>query len=266
MAFHPNNTVAKFTTRLSSPVELNGDWEVGMTEVCLPTTWYNITSADHWFKVNDHRFELPDKFYTSIKTLLHTMIEMIKAKEEFANAELRVFSESPGTAKMQEVLNENKFVIFYVTSLSTVVISLPASVRIVFSSALADVLGYDAEALEKYYYYSDYFKVLFLTAHKEARLNQNLLLAYVYCDVIEPTIVGDTKVQLLRTVDLATDGKSSVHHIFTTPVYVPLQKKHFDSIEVNIMTDTGEPVPFASGKSVVVLHFRRTSNPYFLAR
>jgi len=40
------------------------------------------------------------------------------------------------------------------------------------------------------------------------------------------------------------------------PLFVPLQKKNFDTIEINIMTDTGQPVPFVGGKSVVVLEFK----------
>jgi hypothetical protein len=32
------------------------------------------------------------------------------------------------------------------------------------------------------------------------------------------------------------------------------------------MTDTGQPVPFEVGKSLVTLHFKRSSNPDFLPR
>jgi len=42
-----------------------------------------------------------------------------------------------------------------------------------------------------------------------------------------------------------------------------MQKKHFDTVEINIMTDTGLPVPFLPGKSFVVLEFRRAVYPYF---
>jgi len=48
-----------------------------------------------------------------------------------------------------------------------------------------------------------------------------------------------------------------MHQVLNPPVYVPLQKKHFDTIEINIVSDTGEAVPFADGKSVVVLEFKR---------
>jgi len=52
-----------------------------------------------------------------------------------------------------------------------------------------------------------------------------------------------------------TYGK--MHETPHAPLYVPLQKKHFDTVEINIMTDTGEPVHFAEGKSVIFLEFKR---------
>ena len=39
--------------------------------------------------------------------------------------------------------------------------------------------------------------------------------------------------------------------------YLKLSKKHFDTIEIHIMTPLGQPMPFVSGKSVVKLHFRK---------
>jgi len=95
--------------------------------------------------------------------------------------------------------------------------------------------------------------------------SEGLTSIYVYCDVIEPVIVGDCKVQLLRTLPYRHDSNVEVfNHVFTNLIYTPVQKKHFNTLEVNIMTDTGHPMPFADGKSIIVLHFRRSSNPYFL--
>jgi len=53
---------------------------------------------------------------------------------------------------------------------------------------------------------------------------------------------------LLRIVDMkhvAENGR--MHKILNPRLYVPLQKKNFDTIEIKIMCDTGEP---AHGKSV----------------
>jgi hypothetical protein len=70
----------------------------------------------------------------------------------------------------------------------------------------------------------------------------------------------------MRAINI--DGKYGdvIQRAFDMPMYLPVQKKQFDTIEVNIMTDTGQPVPFEYGKSLVTLHFRRSSNPYFLPR
>jgi len=62
---------------------------------------------------------------------------------------------------------------------------------------------------------------------------------------------------LLRIVNMEVTRSHEVHHIMNPPLFVPVQKKNFDTIEMNIMTDTGEPVPFIDGKSVVVLEFKR---------
>jgi len=45
--------------------------------------------------------------------------------------------------------------------------------------------------------------------------------------------------------------------ILHSPLYVPLQKKSFDIIEVNLMTDTVSPVPFSTGNSHTVLQLKR---------
>ena len=87
---------------------------------------------------------------------------------------------------------------------------------------------------------------------------QTLPTLFIYCDILEHVVVGDVMAPLLRMVDMKhkkTYGK--MHETPHAPLYVTLQKKHFDTIEINIMTDTGEPVHFAEGKSVTVLEFKR---------
>jgi len=53
-----------------------------------------------------------------------------------------------------------------------------------------------------------------------------------------------------------------VHQTLNRILYVPLQKKNFDTVEINIMKDTEVPVPFRYGKAFIVLEFRRTIHAY----
>ena len=87
---------------------------------------------------------------------------------------------------------------------------------------------------------------------------------FVYCDILEHVPIGDVKAPLLRTVGVNGKFGEIVRCIFDKPLYVPVQKKNFESIEIDIRTDTGDRVPFESGKSSVTLHFKLSKNPYFL--
>ena len=81
---------------------------------------------------------------------------------------------------------------------------------------------------------------------------------YVYCDILEHVPVGDTKARLLRIVNTDVKSIGNTHRVFN-----PLQKKMFNTIEIDMRTDFGTNVPFLSGKSFVVLEFRRVIRPYF---
>ena len=133
---------------------------------------------------------------------------------------------------------------------------LTGDIAVRFSSDLARILGFD----EKVGYVRD------TTAPHPISLNVvDIYSMYVYCDLLQHVVVGDTKAPLLRIVNKPprTFTRRHLHKIFNPILYVPPQKKNFDTVEINIMTDTGDPVPFRSGKSILVLEFRRTVHPYF---
>ena len=95
--------------------------------------------------------------------------------------------------------------------------------------------------------------------------NRGFNSLYAYCDAAEAIPVGDIKDPLLRVVDAAENFGDLIHRLYTTPQYVPVSKKEFNILEIDIRDDTGRPVPFEFGKVVATLHFRRSRNPYFLS-
>jgi len=128
-------------------------------------------------------------------------------------------------------------------------------VHVAFNANLASLLGYNSD-------------VRYSLRHKKTstlppNLKDNIHSVYIYCDVGKHVLVGDTKAPLLRIVDRTSDADNVVHRTFNPPLYIPLQKKYFDTVEINLMTDTGIPVPFLSGKSFVVLEFRLAAYKYF---
>jgi len=126
-----------------------------------------------------------------------------------------------------------------------------------FSPDLARMLGFDSN--ETYRGHVEH------RAKRPMNLTENVNLLYIYCDLLEHVLVGNTKAPLLRIISRSLEKYSDIEHIAFNPVqYVPLQKKCFDSVTINMMTDTGAPMSFLPGKSIVVLEFRRSAHPYLL--
>ena len=101
-------------------------------------------------------------------------------------------------------------------------------------------------------------------AKNSCDLNRGLHSLYVYCDILEHVPIGEVKAPSLHVVEVNGKHGDTIHKTYEKPLYVPLQKKHFDSLEIDIRSDTGLPVPFEYGKSLVTLHFRLSRSPYFL--
>ena len=47
----PNNTSSSFRVKLPHPVQLYGDWEVGLAEIHLPIFWNNVTQENNSFEI-----------------------------------------------------------------------------------------------------------------------------------------------------------------------------------------------------------------------
>jgi len=86
------------------------------------------------------------------------------------------------------------------------------------------------------------------TAEREADLDHGFHDLYIYCDIIQPQYVGDALVPLLRIVPVEGKDGQRVNKSFLGPQYVPVSRKQFETIEVNIKRDTGETVPFEFGR------------------
>jgi hypothetical protein len=101
------------------------------------------------------------------------------------------------------------------------------------------------------------------TAERVCDLQRGFYSLFIYCDLVEPIVVGDAKVPLLRTVNIAGRESLTVSRIYQNVQYVPVHKKQFDTIELDIRDDTGRKVPFERGKVIVTLHFRLRKPAYF---
>ena len=63
--------------------------------------------------------------------------------------------------------------------------------------------------------------------------NRGFKSLYVYCDAAEAMPVSDIKAPLLRVVDAAGNFGDLIHRLYTTPQYVPVSKKEFNTLKID---------------------------------
>lgn len=92
---------------------------------------------------------------------------------------------------------------------------------------------------------------------REVDLNQGLYMLYVYCNIVEEQIVGNSMVPLLKIVPVEGRHGENVTKEYINPQYVPVYISHISDLLIRIRDDAGEKVPFGRGRVQATLHFRR---------
>lgn len=243
-----NKHAASFRITLPRRIQLSGEWEVALSELIYPHSWYNVRAPDNIFYIlfkgeNEGiapipqsaltlRCSIPEGYYNSANDLMKTMETRIRQQHPWVPDPLPV-----------------KFVFDNVLNRVSIDLVLPA-IDIQLSKALTYMLGYDGETFE------DISDAPGLAPHPPD-MRAGVVSLYVYSDLVEHTIVGNTVAPLLRAVAIQSNFGDIVDKVFQIPHYVPVLKKDFDTIEIEIKTDQNRVVDIQFGKTIVKLHFRR---------
>jgi len=228
--YYPENTTACFKTKLSDRIDLDGEYEVGLAQLIYPRSWYNFNNRDKSLFVSYQPYdgaEVVQVFSSSQFASEEKLTRILTDMTELTNI---MFKWDSWMRKIKLIISKKEGNFF-------------------MSRALADMLGFNSEG--------PYSTVGQHYADHVIDLDNNLRMLYVYSDIASFSLVGDTKVPLLRVVDTQGTYGQMVSATFTHPHYVPLARSDFETIEINISNELGKPVPFEFGKSVVTLHFRR---------
>jgi len=226
MNIFPNNTVAKYTTQLHNNIELDGDWEVALAEIQYPHKFINVKGE--WFRI----------FYNGRWTPKVYLKDGYYPTVESLMTELQTVVEDEASDR---------------------------EITLIFEDAMPRV-GRIRMATDPGPYLATSTLLTQLYLKTRTSIGNETRMLFVYCDILEHVPVGDELAPLLRSVVVRGKHGDRIGERFVNPMYLPIQKKTFGSIEINIMTGTGEPAPFIDGRSTVVLHFRRSNNPYLLQK
>ena len=255
MDTYPNNTVTDYATKLPHPLELDGQWEVGLVEMTYPITWYNVERGECHLLIEFESGEklsnikLPEGRYETSRDLVYEIKRLVKKHiQRYIDAQ-NAIGNIPDVVLINDAKNFNQPDIELNEKTQKVAIQT-GGCRIVLSPKLADLLGFEQRLLPK----GDKWEAV-----SAADVNRGYNCLFVYCNVVVDSIVGDVRAPLLRTVNVKGRYGDSVREIFVKPLYIPVRRNRFDMIEISIKGETGRPVSFNSGSSCATLHFKRAN-------
>ena len=222
LSFFPHK-ISQFTTQLPNPINLNGEWEMALVDFIYPHTWYNVRKDNNvfGFDLGDGKIEgrrVPPGCYETIPDLIKGMtLASHKNKIEF--------SYHPVTKRVK--------------------IKTDKKSKVILHKGLAELLGFEPGE------YNGFHESPFVADPK-----LSFPVMYVYCDLVEPQIVGDVQAPLLKIVSVEGSDGEIVNAHYSRPFYLPVIRQHFQTIQIDLRLHSGDLVPFERGKVFITLHFR----------
>ncbi len=223
----PNNTPSEYTAKLSQRIELSGEWEVALHTISY-VKWNTIKpnkESVHYIANGTKKTGLPLKdYYANVKEYVADM-----------NASI-----------------EDKGKIVFTIQAGKVTVTLENGYSVHLRKEQAIILGFLT--------FSDSDIVKRVTATETGSYEANLhreTSIYVYCDIIEPQIVGNKTVPLLDIIWDKEKGNREITHSAENLHYVPVRTKSFEEVKVLLRSSTDERISFEHGHTSVTLHFIR---------
>ena len=95
-------------------------------------------------------------------------------------------------------------------------------------------------------------------AHHPVNVDRLIPVIYVYYNLIERQQVGDSYVQLLRTLPTRSDVQGDlITETFDNIHYGGVERGSFEMVEIHLVDHLGINIPFRRGIVTVKLHFKR---------
>lgn len=230
-SFLAENNSSKYVTKLAKELNLGDAWLCGLKEIHYPKTWNTLKEGENEFYVERkeenswQKLTIPSGHYDDERQLITTLNHVL----------------TPLGARID--LSK---------SMNVPVLTIPKEKSFTFSEPLSSMLGLGYETVH--------------CTHPQKwgefpmNLTRGIDAVYVYTDIVQSKLVGDSNVPLLAVVPLKGEYGDMVFQDYINPTYAPLSKHVFSTIEIYIADSSGKQIAFSSGKLTVLLHFRHARN------
>ena len=232
----PENTPSEYTTKLPRWVQLKGEWEIGLHSITYTQQYiaqHLDTPISFTHPGGNGKGGKMKKYPTTVHEYIKSINQSLKESPDITDKEIEFRHELNGKI--------------------TIVISSGYKVSLRREQAI--VLGFLKV--------EDSGEVKEITSTETGAYPANLHRVtniYVYCDIVQPQIVGDKTVPLLGIVPCkkAVEPYEKIYEGENIR-YIPVQMKTFQTIKVHLRSSTYEFIPFDYGRASVTLHLRPQS-------
>ena len=232
--FFPNNTLSSFTNFLPEQVNLDGQWEVAISEISYPSMYQNVTEGkimfyDEKLSKTTEAYYLETGLYSSITDNVEAMNTLIQ--------ERRNHRDSCITIKVSRITQKVKV---YLANQKSSLEIFSTDLGHIFEGDVRNNLGVLMRGKSSH-------EPIF--AYGIVRIHSLL----IYTDIVEYNIVGDTKAALLHCFpfisklkpgDIITTGQYMNYQTNSRLQFRRLLKNSFHSIHIDLRYTTGEKIPF----------------------
>ncbi len=246
---YPDNSVNDFRTQLPHEIRLKGKkWEAALAEFTYPLN--SLTIRDGGAENNNlfivktfvHEGEPTESEQFKITAGVYETIESIIAQID---------------SRLEKTVQAKNITLRYDPQRRRVKYTIPKGLWLIFYGDLATALGFEPYLKVGSTAIGDKNEGRY--APKFASVFNGRDLIYIYSDVIEAHVVGNSLVPLLRTVSPEGESKRDTRtKEFLIQRYYPVRTSKFSEISIKITDQLGKLFPFETdGRSIIVLHFRK---------
>ena len=250
-----DNTIALFDTQLFKTYELDDSWYVGLAEISYTKSWFNLKKDATIMLVDEKQAMYPSQkllkagYYKNESDLAYQINDIIKS----IAGQIAVKPAIDFDVYSRRVLVSNGYT------------ENELSLYPWISDELADMLGVkfqgpnETNTIDEHGIVRSNTIKAGLISFRSYDISAGIHSLYVYCDIIEPSFVGDTFSNVIRSVNINQEdpfGKDC-ENIFNPIQYHKLSRSRFQRIRIGLYDDSGDLIPFKFGRTKVVLHFMR---------
>jgi hypothetical protein len=237
-----------FLTTLDHPINLIGDWEVGLVSITYPNNAINMKENCMISFYDQKRPDENDRFigkfmvergrYNNVQSLIDIINYQIFPMSGRVNNCKFVLDKSTHRVESytdsQNGKNKDKLLVHFSSNV------LPSMLGLVPIK-----MGNNAGYLETKF-----------VGENVASVTQHNAGFIVYTNIIKPYLVGDNFVKSLQFIPFISTGDIGYKE-YTTPKFLPLESNSISAIHITLRDSSGDVLVFAAGQVQITLKFQK---------